>query len=76
MQWTDSSFFYAVVVHGTGEAQTVTELGQHSNPFLAFEDIKRRYDGLTFIRNERGVSCYPHKALRYFERRAKDRGRK
>ncbi|WP_407305652.1 hypothetical protein [Acinetobacter sp.] len=75
MLWKDSNFFYAVIVHGQGETQRVEEFPQHENPFLAVADVRKRLDGLTYIRNESGASCFPHKALRYFERRAKDRGK-
>lgn len=71
MLWKDSAFFYAVVVE---EGETTIVFPHHNNPFAAVNDVKRQ-TGLTFIRNERGVSCYPHKALKYFERRAKDRGK-
>lgn len=73
MLWKESSFFYAVIINGMGETQTVEEFAQHDNPYLALAEVKRRADGFTFIRNERGVSCFPVKALKYFERREKER---
>jgi len=73
--WKDSEFFYAVIMHGKMGEGTIEVFPHHDNPFLAVADVKRRFDGLTFIRNDQGVSCFPHKALRYFERRAKDRGK-
>lgn len=71
MEWKNSTAFYAVIVEG---GVVIEEFPRHSNPCSALADVKRR-TGLTFIRNERGVSCWPHKALTYFDRRGKDRGK-